>query len=281
MANLECPLCHSATDTAGKQRYCPKCGWNKKEAAQQLRVSLRLMPVAIVAAVLAVVVFGKTAPKQSASLYLLIVGISAVVYLFAYVSVKRALGKLESVPDLAPREQVDGNATSAAAEPSPKDQALLRTSRPREVQMSGRGMKSLGIIAVLAGIFEAVLIWQLHRLWAMTHSFAGYQRKDWALVGLVVLLVLLPLSTWRTMSRERDLLENGELTMGRVLKKWNTRDGATVFYEFQDASGQTHKHSGMDYSRILEIGMPLAVFYDRDNPRRQIAACSALHEVVM
>lgn len=281
MANVECPLCHSETDTAGKQRYCPRCGWNKKEAAQQLRVSLRLMPVAIVAAVLAVVVFGKTAPKQSAALYLLVIGVPTVVYLFAYVSVKRAMSKLASVPDLAPRERVGGETANPLMEPSPRDQALLRTSRPREVQMSARGKKSLGIIVALVGVFEAVLIWQLHRLWAMSHSFAGYERKDWALVGLVVLLVLLPLSTWRTMARERDLLEDGELTMGRVLKKWNTRDGATVFYEFQDASGQAHKHSGMDYSRTLEIGMPLAVFYDRDNPRRQVAACSALHEVVM
>jgi type VI protein secretion system component VasK len=280
MANLECPLCHSATDKAGKLRYCPRCGWNKKEAAQQLRVSLRLMPVAIVAAVLAVVVFGRSAPKQSAAMYLLIIGIPLVVYLFAYVSVKRAMSKLDSVPDLPARERVAGETASLIAEPSAKDQALLRTSRPREVQMSARGRKSLGIIATLVCVFEAVLIWQLYRMWAMSRSFEGYQRKDWALVGLVILLVLLPLSTWRTMARERELLENGELTMGRVLKRWNTRDGATVFYEFQDANGQTHKHSGMDYSRTLDIGMPLAVFYDRDNPKRQVAACSALHEVV-
>jgi type VI protein secretion system component VasK len=280
MANLECPLCHSATDKAGKLRYCPRCGWNKKEAAQQLRVSLRLMPVAIVAAVLAVVVFGRSAPKQSAAMYLLIIGIPLVVYLFAYVSVKRAMSKLDSVPDLPARERVAGETASLIAEPSAIDQALLRTSRPREVQMSARGKKSLGIIATLVCVFEAVLIWQLYRMWAMSRSFEGYQRKDWALVGLVILLVLLPLSTWRTMARERELLENGELTMGRVLKRWNTRDGSTVFYEFQDASGQAHKHSGMDYSRTLEIGMPLAVFYNRDNPKRQVAACSALHEVV-
>jgi hypothetical protein len=281
MANLECPLCHSATDKAGKLRYCPRCGWNKKEAAQQLKISLRLMPVAIVAAVLAVAVFGHSAPKQSAAMYLLIIGIPLVVYLFAYVSVKRAMSELDSVPDLPARERVAGETASLIAEPSAKDQALLQTSRPREVQMSARGKKSLGIIATLVCVFEAVLIWQLYRMWAMSRSFEGYQRKDWALVGLVILLVLLPLSTWRTMARERELLENGELTMGRVLKKWNTRDGATVFYEFQDAAGQTHKHSGTDYSRTLEIGMPLAVFYDHENPKKQVAACSALHEVVM
>jgi hypothetical protein len=280
MANLECPLCHSATDKAGKLRYCPRCGWNKKEAAQQLRISLRLMPVAIVAAVLAVALLGHSAPKQSPAVYLLIVGIPTVVYLFAYVSVKRAMSKLESVPDMQTPESADGRAPALIAEPSPRDQALLRTSRPREVRMSARGKKSLGIIAGLVCVFETVLMWQLYRLWAMSHSFEGYQRKDWALVGLVVLLVLLPLSTWRTMAGERELLENGELTMGQVLKKWSTRDGATVFYEFQDASGQTHKHSGMDYSRTLEIGMPLAIFYDRDNPKKQVAACSALHEVV-
>lgn len=238
------------------------------------------MPVAIVAAILGVVVFARSAPNQGASLYLLIIGIPAVVYLFAYVSVKRALGKLESAPDLPARKPGDEKTGGSTAEPSPRDQALLRTSRPREVQMSARGRKSFGIIAVLVGVFEGILIWQLHRLWAMSHSFEGYQRKDWALVGLVVLLVLLPLSTWRTMARERDLLENGEVTMGHVLKKWNTREGATVFYEFRDATGQAHKHSGTDYSRRLDVGLPLAVFYDREDPRKQVAACAALHEVV-
>jgi len=294
MTNFDCPLCHSATDIAGKVRYCPQCGWNKKQAVQQLRYSLKILPVALVAAAALVFLFLHSAAKKTPVVYLLSVAIPAAVYVIAYVSVKRNLSKVESAPDLpGGRESQDhgsaGGAASGAAgaqqpapmEPTAKDRALLRTSRPREVQMSGRGKKSLGIIAILVGIFEIVLIWQLHHLWALTHSFGEFQRKDWALVGLVALLVLLPLSTWRQMARERELLENGELAMGRVTKKWHTRDGATVFYEFQDASGQTHKRSGMDYSRTLEIGMPVPVFFDRGNPKRQVAACAALHEVVM
>lgn len=284
MANFDCPLCRSATDVAGKVRFCPQCGWNKKQAAQQLRYSLKVLPIALVAAAILVFLFLHTAQKKTPMVYLLSIAFPAAVYALAYASVKRSLVKLESVPDLPSDKRTPSSAaagTMAPLVPAAKDLALLRASRPREVRMSGRGKRSLATIALLACAFEGVLIWQLHRLWALTQSFAGFHRKDWALVGLVALLVLLPLSTWRQMARERKLLENGELAMGRVTKKWNTRDGSTVFYEFQDASGQTHKHSGMDYSRTLEIGMAVPVFYDRDNPKKQVAACAALHEAVM
>jgi len=285
MANFECPLCHSATEPAGKQRYCPRCGWNKKRAAEQLRFSQRMFPVAIVLVAALTIVFMRGAAKQKDSAYWVIVVVPGVIYALAYVSVKRSLRKLEAVPD-PPGAAVDEKGEAAlekggAVEPSEADLALLRTTPPRKTRMGSRGKKSLSFIAAVVCLFEGILIWQLHRMWELTRSFEGYQRKDWALLGLVVVLAVLPLSAWRSMARERELLENGELTLGRVTKRWDTRDGATIYYEFQDASGQTHKHSGMDYSRRIEIGMGVPVFYDRDNPKRQIAACAALHEVVI
>jgi len=289
MTNFECPLCKSPTDVAGKVRFCPRCGWNKKQAVQQLRYSLKVLPVALVAAAVLVILFLHTAAKKTPVVYALSVAIPLAVYVFAYVSVKRNLSKVNSAPDLpaAGTQGAEGGRTKseaaspAATEPTARDKALLRTSRPRNVRMCGRGKRSLAIISIVIGIFEGVLTWQLHRLWALTRSFGGFGRKDWALAGLVLLLAALAFSTWRQMARERELLENGEIALGHVTKKWNTRDGSTVFYEYQDASGQTHKRSGMDYSRTLEIGMPLAIFYDRENPKKQVAACAALHEVVM
>lgn len=283
MANFECPLCHSATEPAGKQRYCPRCGWNKKRAAEQLRFSQKMFPLAIVLVAALTIVFLRGAAKQKDSAFWVIVAVPAVVYAVAYASVKRSLRKLETVPDppgpAADEKGANITEKGEAGEPSEADKALLQTMPPRNVRMGSRGKKSLSFIGTVVCVFEGILIWQLHRMWEVTRSFEGYQRKDWALLGLVALLAALPLSMWRAMAREQELLANGELTLGRVTKKWDTRDGATIFYEFQDASGETHKHSGMDYSRAIEIGMRVPVFYDRENPKRQIAACAALHEV--
>jgi hypothetical protein len=53
-----------------------------------------------------------------------------------------------------------------------------------------------------------------------------------------------------------------------------------VEYEFSDYQGQTRKGLGFDYTEKLYEGMSVAVFYDRDNPKRQIAYCSTMHEIV-
>jgi hypothetical protein len=53
-----------------------------------------------------------------------------------------------------------------------------------------------------------------------------------------------------------------------------------VEYEFSDYQGQTRKGLGFDYTEKLYEGMSVAVFYDRDNPQRQIAYCSTMHEIV-
>jgi len=295
MANFECPLCKAATDTAGKTRYCPKCGWNKRQAVEQLRFSQRMFPVVIVLGLVLTALFVRNAAKQNERAYWIIVAVPAVVYAVALISVRRNLRRLESVPDLpAPagsgaKPEAGGGAVAAGGAgaggerahfaPTAEDEALVRTPRPRATQLTARAKRSLGFIAFAVCTFEAILIWQLYRAWAHTHSFAAFERKEWALAGLVVLLALLPLSTWRAVGRERELVENGEVALGRVTKKWNTRDGTTIFYEFQDMRGETHKHSGMDYSRRLEIGMAVPVFYDRENAKQQVAACGALYEV--
>jgi hypothetical protein len=283
MANIECPFCHSATDSAGKLRYCPQCGWNKKEAAQQLRLSLKLLPLWVLATIIFAVLFLRSLPTKSQSLYGVALAIPLAAFAFAYLWAKRNLSKLESVPG-SPKDRgatVGVSAHRAAEEPTVKDRALFGVARPRGVRMTRRGKRSIGMIAALVCAFEGLLISKLAQFWSANYSSSAYQRKDWALMGLALLLLLLPLSVWRSIRRERGLLETGELTMGRILKKWNTRDGVTVFYEFQDQSGQTQKRSGMDYSRTLEIGMAVPVFYDRENPKRQVPACGALHEVVI
>jgi len=68
---------------------------------------------------------------------------------------------------------------------------------------------------------------------------------------------------------------------GEIVRRWNDdKNNASVEYEFSDYQGQTRKGLGFDYTEKLYEAMSVAVFYDRDNPKRQIAYCSTMHEIV-
>lgn len=45
MRKPECPICHAVAVNAGKLRYCPACGWQKKQTETQLRLNLKIAPV--------------------------------------------------------------------------------------------------------------------------------------------------------------------------------------------------------------------------------------------
>ena len=173
------------------------------------------------------------------------------------------------------------NSADTVIEPSAQQQALLRTSRPREIRMSTRGRFSLSVAFVGVMGFAAIFGLHLYTLWMRKLSFAAFTRGDWVIAGIVALLLFLPYAMWRSQVRECDLLENGEVALATVVRQWKGDKGApSVEFEFKDFQGEARKGIGFDYTEKLFEGMPVAVFYDRDNPKRQIPACATFHEVV-
>lgn len=95
-----------------------------------------------------------------------------------------------------------------------------------------------------------------------------------------ILVLLLPVGMWRSQVRECDLLENGEVAMGKIVRRWTgDKTNTSVQYEFSDYQGQTHAGGGYDYTGKLYEGMSVPVFYDRENPKRQIAYCATMHVI--
>jgi len=147
--------------------------------------------------------------------------------------------------------------------------------------MAKRGKLSLAVTVLVVVTLGTVLGAHLYGEWARTVSFATFHTKDWAMATGFILLLLLPVGMWRSQVRECDLLENGEVAMGKIVRRWNDdKNNASVEYEFSDYQGQTRKGLGFDYTEKLYEGMSVPVFYDRDNPKRQIAYCSTMHEIV-
>jgi hypothetical protein len=204
-------------------------------------------------------------------------------FLFSYRVTRRNLNRLLALPP----PQVDAGAISSEAVTgsggqalSPEYQALLDIRPPRRVRMARRATMNLLLPMGIVVIFEAIIVGHLFFTWDRAHSFAIFETRDWAAVVLGVLLLFVPLSAWRAQARERDLLENGEIALARVTKQWSVRNGASIVYEFTDSRGEERRQGGFDYTGKLFEGASVPVFYDRENPKRQVAACSALHEVV-
>ena len=101
------------------------------------------------------------------------------------------------------------------------------------------------------------------------------------MLGFAILLLLILVSQWRTMARERESAREWGSGIGKIVQRWSSRSASAIKYEFQDSAGETHRQTGTDYSLKLQEGMLVPVFYDRRNPSRQVPACGTYHEVVL
>jgi hypothetical protein len=287
-----CPLCHGATRIAGNKPYCPNCGWNRDAAITNVRSSTAFIPIGIVMMAAFTLFMIHLLHFRNPYQIAIFVVFPAIGILIQYYSSRRSLARLLALSAPAMRAAtVSSNSfvpsaavatkSSAVIEPSAQQQALLRTSRPREIRMSTRGRVSLSVALVAVLGFAAMFGLHIYTVWERKHSFAVFSPGDWVVTAIVALLLLLPYAMWRQQVRECDLLENGEVALATVVGEWRGDKGqSSIEYEFKDFQGQTRRASGFDYTQKLFEGMPVAVFYDRDNPKRQIPACATYHEVV-
>jgi hypothetical protein len=278
-------MCHAPATSAGKLRYCAQCGWQKKQAEAQLRLNMKMVPIAFAAmAVILVVLFLRSdARTQSPWLIAFFLTFPLIALAVSYAVTRRNLKTLLAQPPPVARASA---ATAALAEGAqapamnPLYEALLKTSPPRPLRLSRRGKFNLTLTLLVLFVFAGVILAQLYRAWA-AHSFAGFQIREWGLAGFALLLLLMLVSQWRAMDRQRDLLSNGEVVAARIVEKIGSRSASAIKYEFEDFAGQKHSNTGTDYTQKLNEGMSVPVFYDRDNPNRQVPACGTFHEVVL
>jgi hypothetical protein len=296
MALPQCPNCHSVTKLAGNQRYCPSCRWNRDAAIASLRGTLKMMPFGVIVfagfALFVMRGWHFRNPMQLA----IFAGFPAFGILVNYIYARKNLATLEAMPAPAMRARAASEGSSfggsdrvagadtdlqPSAEASAKYQALMRTSRPRQIRMSSQG--KFGVVAgLLMSVGFAVAIgMHLYTKWLPQQSFIRFQTSDWFIGAVGALLLLFPFGIWRGQKTECELLENGEVALAKVTRQWSGDKGSSsIECEYKDFSGQTHKLMAVDNTKQLYQSMSVPVFYDRENPSRQVAYCSTLHEIV-
>lgn len=198
--------------------------------------------------------------------FLLLAGATALIALAAWRSSKRN----ETTP----------RSTSSRPDEEQQFHMLLELARPRPVRLSARGKSSLIVLA--AGMLLLVIVLTL----MATLPAAGARRS--VASGRMILVYAVPLGLVavlgllmrRGLAREKNLLAQGELTLGRVTRQWRSRNGNGIRYEFSPAGGQAISRSCTDYSRQFSEGMAIPVFYQTDQPNRQIALCGSFYEII-
>jgi len=276
-------MCQAPQVRAGKLRYCARCGWQKDQTEKQLRLNLKMMPIAFAATTLILVLlFARSGARtQNGWLIAFFLSFPLIALLAAYAVMRRNLKILLVQP--APTPGVAQAAKSRAeqtAEISPRYQAALQSAPPRRLRLSPRGKFNLWLTLIVLLSFAGIMGVQLFRAWAAARSLALFGVREWGMAGFALLMLLLLVWQWRAVDRERDLLTNGEVAPAKILEKLGSRSASAIKYEFADLTGERHVKIGTDYTQRLEVGMSVPVFYDRGNPDRQVPACGAFHEVV-
>ena len=284
MAQIICPKCGAAADVAVGTPYCAKCGWNRDAAARKLTRITWLLPVLIVVLDL-VGIIGLGFVKHNWPGAILFATLPTLLLGFVYAGARQGLTKLRAPQGTA---DLGGEAASVAktantsvnAEKSEQYDFMVSLPPLRPVRLGARGKIMLTVVLLVVFVLDAFLIWSLYGLWYVTRSFADFHGPQIFLACLTVLIACVPFFVRRGMVRHKNLMENGAVAMARVTGQRTLKSNSVIAYEFEDADGKTISESGPDLTRSLYEGMTVPVFYDVQNPKRQVAACASFFEIV-
>lgn len=284
MAQITCPKCGAAADVAVGTPYCAKCGWNREAAARKLTRVTWLLPALIVVLDL-VGIIGPGFVMHNWPGAILFATLPTLLLGFVYAGARQGLAKLRAPQGSANlgRDAASFAKTASAsvnAEKSEQYDFLVSLPPPRPVRLGARGKITLTVVLLVAFVLDAFLIWNLYGVWYGTRSFADFHGPQIFLASLTALIACVPFFVRRGMVRHKNLMENGAVAMARVTGQKNLKNNSIIAYEFEDANGKIISESGSDLTRSLYEGMTVPVFYDAQNPKRQVAACASFFEIV-
>ncbi len=283
MRQVKCPECGAIAQMAMSTPYCAKCGWNREGAIHRLERFGWFLP-ALIVIFDGIGIFGAGFAKHDWPSAILIALLPTLLLGFVYAGVKQGLTKLRTPASPSSMTvssgTVDATAQSAAAaEKSEQYEFLISLPPPRPVQLGHRGKRVLTLLLAFAVGMEAFLLWSFYGVWDRSAMIPNSRGLEILLICFMVLVAALPFFVRRGIVRDRDLMENGALAMGRITTQKNVKNASLITYEFRDASDRILTGSGNDLSRSFYPEMTVPVFYDADNPKRNLAACASFFEI--
>jgi len=141
----------------------------------------------------------------------------------------------------------------------------------------------VAVIVASMIVTSTVLFGILLAEWKAHPARQTMQSDIWSTVPFVAGALFFLLMFYIFLKRDRRLVRQGEITIGKVVGvRTGRRRGRTVTYEFLDRSGRLITASCPDNTRSLAEGMAIPVFFNSENPESdQIALCGTPYEVAI
>lgn len=283
MREVKCPECGAIAQMAMSTPYCARCGWNRQGAVRRLKRFTWLLP-ALIVAFDSIGIFGVGLAKHDWAGAVLVALLPTLLLGFVYAAVKQGLNKLQTPASQFSSDARSGEFNAAGQSAGTAQKAkqydfLLSLAPPRPVQLSRRGKRLLTLLLTFALGMEAFLLWSLYGVWQRPSVSPNSRGIEILLISFMVLVAALPFFVRRGIMRDKELMENGTLVIGSITTQKNVKNASLITYEFQDASGRTLTGSGNDLSRSFYPEMSVPVFYGRENPKRNLAACASFFEI--
>lgn len=130
-------------------------------------------------------------------------------------------------------------------------------------------------------MIELLLLLSLWRHWGQVSSLEELIAKFGPVFYAALLLPFLPLLYSRVLSRQKQLLQNGEVAIAAVKSRYRIRGQGPYYvsYSFRDAAGTAVEGKSLDSTGMLREGSGMLVYYDGDDTDDQVAQCAAYYVV--
>lgn len=296
-SEILCQRCHAVFSIDSNGERCPYCRWNPHpNFAEKLGAGLCCFPLVI--ALLHIVSGPFSFDKCVFYAFLLFVIFRATIWPRTGLSYDEPIAALNIGAARNPLERSTGRTIASVTTPpsyAAPDRAvhwddatfqkyryLMSLAKPRSIELSEAGQKAIVILPVGASIFA--LVAGLTVIPNVLSKDAGLAKLSDVLflVFCIIFATTVTLGV-RKQFLDRNLLVKGELTLGRVISHYETggrHRSSRIAYRYQLPSGSVVEGFGTDLSRILRIGAPVPVFYDRESPARHIAEYCSYWQIV-
>lgn len=247
-------------------------------AALQIRSLMRLLPIFL----LPLLAFGflLVSREDTWTSFLYVLLIAAALYLAGRRSLGRALWRLDQLQPLDAEHLKLSELPDPAEEEDARARTLVGMPRPRPVHLTSSGRYYIGGVVLVGIVFETVLLWHLVPLLAGAGRRVALTAEGWFMLAGVLFFPVMVAIVAFGLSRQKDLVVNGEAALARITRQWRVRGNSWIRYEFS-AGGATIAREAIDVSHRLYTGMTVPVFYDAQDLSRQVACCAAYYQIVL
>jgi hypothetical protein len=160
----------------------------------------------------------------------------------------------------------------------PYDEAILllpELQSPRSIRMSRKGKWNVLIAIGVPLLLFAVEVYDQHH-----RPTPGMTIEALLKLNGVIGVLLVGIFCLRPYLKHKRLISEGEIAIGRITRVDSGRL-TWVHYEFDTPSGERVTTMGTTFRIDLSPGVRVPIFYDRENPKKQVALCTSFFEVVL